>query len=56
VTQTYYGFKKQFSEEYTKAVFKEFRKKLKKSTLFRVQNNKSSLQRVSQEAKEEHTI
>ena len=38
-TRTYYGFEKQFSEEYTKAAFKEFRAKLKKSTLYRVKRN-----------------
>lgn len=35
-TRTFYGFEKQLSKVYTKAVFSEFRKQLKKSTLFRV--------------------
>lgn len=40
ITRTHYGFETQFSEHYTKAVFNEFRTKLKKSTLFRVKANR----------------
>jgi hypothetical protein len=35
-TRTYYGFEKQCSKVYTRAVFAKFHKNLKKSTLFRV--------------------
>lgn len=42
-TRTHYGFEKQFSIHYTKAVFAEFRTNLKKSTLFRVKANRDPL-------------
>ena len=38
-TRTHYGFEKQFCNVYTKAVFAEFRIKLKKSTLFGVRES-----------------
>lgn len=38
-TRTHYGFEKQFSEHYTKAVFTEFRRKLKNRTLFRIKTS-----------------
>ena len=39
ITRTYYGFENQFMKLYTKAIFKEFQVKLKKSTLFRIKQN-----------------
>ena len=38
-TRTHYGFEKQLSKVYTKAVYKDFRKKLKKSTLFAIKED-----------------
>ena len=38
-TRTHYGFEKQFSEHYKKSVFTEFRRKLKKSTLFHIKTS-----------------
>ena len=38
-TSTHYGFERQLSKHYTKAVYADFKKKMKKSTLFDIKED-----------------